>query len=123
MGVLDEESVLAEMKPLLHAIVQCSIPGLDDLRRVESLRHRIVHREHAGFYAIRAVVSDLDTTPDESRRHLFSENFLKQKDEESSAYLRNAAADIRSAAEALLSAEWMNAVKRNAPTDNRRSIW
>ncbi len=100
-------AMLAELRELLRAVLTSDVPRIADLREVERLRVGIEQRDDPDFFAIRAVVSDLDTVPDESRRELFSEHFLKEQDQECAAYLQAAADNVRKAASALLHSNWL----------------
>lgn len=100
-------AMLAELRELLGAILTSDVPRITDLREVERLRASIEQQDDPGFFAIRAAVSDLDTVPDESRRELFSEHFLKEQDQQCAAYLQAAADDVRKAASALLHSSWL----------------
>ncbi|MDF3981643.1 hypothetical protein P3W24_18360 [Luteibacter sp. PPL201] len=99
---------LIELKDLLQKVLDSEVPRLGDLRRIEQLRRGIQHSEDAGFFVIRAAVSDLDAVPDESRRGMFAKEFLAEKDEEFISYMQDAAHDLRASAAALLSSEWMS---------------
>jgi len=101
------DAALTELRELLCAVLVRDVPKLADLRRIEQLRRCIEHQDDPGFFPIRAAVSDLDTVPDEGRRELFSEQFLKKQDEECAVYLEVARDDLRKGASALLHSSWL----------------
>ena len=101
-------TVLIELRALLRQLLAGGVPRLENLRQIERLRQLIEQRDEPDFFSIRAAVSDLDAVPDECRRQFFTERFLKEKDEESAAYLGAAAHDLRKDASALLQSSWLS---------------
>jgi len=112
------KTVLLELRTLLSSILEDHPIDLAILRRIDELRRGLVHGGDSAFFSMRAAVSDLDDIPDEAQASLFSEKFLNEQQQKSAEYLRDATPDIRAAAKALLSSNWMNHAEASPPTDN-----